>query len=91
MKINAEVFIEKLSKIKLEGGVYLISGNELSFINHVERLIIKSLECDSDYEIIHYDFKEKNKTSLKNLSSHKSLFNKKNIIYAKSCDLESVE
>lgn len=86
MKINAEIFIENITKYLFAEIIYFISGNEPGLVTSIENLIVTNLNKDMDNEIITVDKKVDKNIDLQNTTKSQSLFNTKNIIIIKNPD-----
>ena len=79
MKINAELFLDKIQNIDFENRFFFLCGNESSFISGIENLLIKKISSIKGNENIIIDYKDRGK-NLEQLTKSKSLFSNHNII-----------
>ena len=80
MKVNAELFIERLDKVELINEIIFIGGNEPGFVSHIENQIVKNIKKTIDSEILDINFKENNIKNFDELTNSQSLFSKHRII-----------
>ena len=84
MQINAELFFDKIDNYKLNNNFILVSGNEPSFINKTENIIIRKVKSIESSELIMIDFKIDKSPNFEEILNEKSLFNEHKILHIKN-------
>ena len=84
MKVNAEIFLDNISKYKLSDSAVLIAGNETGLISKIESTIIKELSAKGFERTEPVDFKKDKSVNFQEMLGSQSLFSSSKVIQIKN-------
>ena len=84
MKVNAEIFLENISKYKLSESAILIAGNEAGLVSKIENTIIKELSIRGFDRSGVIDFKKDKLVNFQEILDSQSLFSNSKVIQIKN-------
>lgn len=84
MRVNAEIFLDDVSRYKLNDSAVLIAGNETGLISKIESVIIKELSAKGFERAEPVDFKKDKSFNFQELLDSQSLFSNSKVIQIKN-------